>query len=124
MRAIIIIGIAVVLVIVSMFSVDAGLYSAYALLTLAIGSAIVLPLLNTLKSPGEIKTMLFAIAGMVVLFLISYAIAGSEVSTEQAAKGISTTTSKLVGAGLIMFYLTAALAVIGLVFSEINKAFK
>jgi hypothetical protein len=124
MRAIIIIGVSVVLVVVSLFSVDAGLYSAYSLLAIALGSAVVLSLLNTLKSPGEIKKMLYAIAGMVVLFVISYALAGSEVSADHAAKGITGNTSKMVGAGLIMFYLIAVLAVLGLVFSEINKAFK
>ncbi len=124
MRGIIIIGLSVVLVIVSLFSVDAGLYSAYSLLAVALGTAIILPLLNTLKSPGEIKKSLYAIAGMIVLFVISYALAGSEVSADHAAKGITESTSKLVGAGLIMFYLISAVAVLGLVYSEINKAFK
>ncbi len=124
MRGILIIGVSVVLVIASLFSVNAGLYSAYVLLAVAIGASIILPLLNTLQSPGEIKKALYAIAGMVVLFVISYALAGSEVTDDQAAKGITENTSKLVGAGLIMFYLISIIAVIGLAYSEINKALK
>lgn len=124
MRAILVIGLAIVIVIASLISVDAGLYGAYALFAVALGAAIILPLINTLQSPGEIKKALFALAGIVVLFIISYAIAGSEVTTEQAAKGLSENTSKLVGAGLTMFYLVAAIAIVGLIYSEINKAFK
>lgn len=122
MKGFIIIGVSVVLVIASLFSVDAGLYASYILLAVAIGAAIILPLLNTLKSPGEIKKALFAIAGMVILFVVSYLLAGSDVTTYQAAKGVTETTSKLVGAGLIMFYLISMVAFISLIYSEINKA--
>ena len=124
MKGIIIIGVSIVLVIASFFSVDAGLYGSYALFAIAVGAAIILPLLNTLQSPGEIKKAGIALAGMVVLFVVSYLIAGSEITSDQAAKGITETTSKLVGAGLIMFYLISVIAVIGLVFSEVNKALK
>jgi hypothetical protein len=124
MRSIIIIGISVVLAIGAIFSVDAGLYAGYLLFAVAIGSAIGLSILNTLQSPGEIKKALYAVVGMVVLFGISYALSGSDVSTVQAAKGITENTSKLVGAGLIMFYLISAVALLGLVYSEINKAIK
>jgi hypothetical protein len=86
MRAVIIIGLAIVVVIASLISVDAGLFGSYALFAVALGAAVILPFINTLQSPGEIKKALFALAGIVVLFVISYAIAGSDVSTEQAAK--------------------------------------
>jgi hypothetical protein len=124
MRGILIIGVSVVLVIAALFSVDAGLYASYALLAVAIGSAVVLPMLSSFKSPGELKKPLMALAGMVVLFVISYALAGSEVTTVQAAKGVTENTSKLVGAGLTMFYLISAVAVLGLIYSEVNKALK
>lgn len=124
MRGILIIGVSVILVVVSIFNVDAGLYSTYALFAIALGASIVLPILNTLQSPGEIKKALYAVAGMVVLFGISYALAGSEVTSDQAAKGVTEGTSKLVGAGLIMFYLISLIAVVGLAYSEINKALK
>jgi hypothetical protein len=124
MKGFLLIGVALILVVVSVFSVDAGLYASYALLALAVGAAIVLPLLNILQSPGQIKKGLFALVGMVVLFVISYALSGSEISADQAAKGISEGTVKFVGAGLTMFYLVAGIAVVGLIYSEISKAFK
>jgi hypothetical protein len=124
MRNFVIIGIAIVLVIGALFSVDAGLYAGYALFAIALGAAIVLPLMNTMQSPGEIKKPLYAIVGMIVLFVLSYVLAGSDVSTAQAAKGVTEGTSKLVGAGLIMFYLISLIAIIGLIYSEINKAIR
>lgn len=119
-----IIVVSVSLVVAALFSVDAGLYASYALLIVAIASAVVLPLLSSLKSPGELKKPIMALVAMVVLFVISYVLSGSEVSTIQAAKGVTENTSKLVGAGLTMFYLISGVAVVGLIYSEINKALK
>ncbi len=124
MRGLIIIGASVILVVAALFSVDAGLYASYALLGVAVGSAVILPMLSSIKSPGELKKPLMALAGMAVLFVISYALSGSEVSALQAAKGVTENTSKLVGAGLTLFYLVSGIAVLGLIYSEINKAFK
>jgi hypothetical protein len=124
MRGLIIIVVSIILVVAALFSVDAGLYASYALFGVAVAASLVLPLLGSLKSPGELKKPLMALAAMVVLFVISYALSGSEVSTIQAAKGITENTSKLVGAGLTMFYLISGIAVLGLIYSEINKALK
>lgn len=124
MKGFVIVLVAIVLAVLAIFSVDAGLYTAYALLAVAVVAAIVLPLMHAGNSPGALKKGLIFIAGMVVVFIISYALAGSELTADQVAKGITSTTSKLVGAGLIMFYLAAIIAVIGLIYSEINKAIK
>lgn len=124
MRGFIVILIAVALVIASLTSVDAGLYIGYALMVVAVVSAVVLPLINSLKSPGELKKPVIAILIMIALFAVSYALTGSDLTPEQAAKGITETTSKMVGAGLTMFYLISAIAVLGLIYSEINKALK
>ncbi|MBX2969567.1 MAG: hypothetical protein KF803_09345 [Cyclobacteriaceae bacterium] len=124
MKGFVIVLVAIVLAVLAIFSVDAGLYTAYALLAVAVVAAIVLPLMHAGNSPGALKKGLIFIAGMVVVFIISYALAGSELTADQVAKGITATTSKLVGAGLIMFYLAAIIAVIGLIYSEINKAIK
>lgn len=124
MKGFVIVLVAIVLAVLAIFSVDAGLYTAYALLAVAVVAAIVLPLMHAGNSPGALKKGLIFIAGMVVVFIISYALAGSELTADQVAKGITSTTSKLVGAGLIMFYLAAIIAVIGLIYSEIDKAIK
>lgn len=104
--------------------VDVGLYIMYVLFFVAVVAAVVLPLMSAVKSPGTFVKSLYGVIGMIVLFGLSYALSGSEVTTRQAALGITESTSKLVGAGLTMFYIVTALAVIGLVYSEINKALK
>ncbi|MCS6973869.1 MAG: hypothetical protein N2044_03080 [Cyclobacteriaceae bacterium] len=124
MRGFIVILIAAGLVVASLTSVDAGLYIGYILLLIAVIAAIGLPLLNSVKSPGELKKPLLALLLMVALFAVSYALSGSDVTPEQAAKGITESTSKLVGAGLTMFYLISGIAVLGLIYSEVNKALK
>lgn len=124
MKGFIVVLAAIVLSVLAIFSVDAGLYTSYALLGIAVIAAIVLPLLNAGNSPGALKKGLIFVVGMIVLFGISYGLAGSELNTDQIAKGVAKSTSKLVGAGLIMFYLTAVIAVVGLIYSEINKALK
>jgi hypothetical protein len=58
------------------------------------------------------------------LFVISYALADSEVNLKAAAVGITPTSSKLIGAGLVMLYITLILAALALVYSEISKALK
>lgn len=124
MRELLVIAVSVILVVAALFSVDAGLYGVYILLAVAVSSSILLPLISALKSPANLKKSLLWIASIGVLFIISYALSGSEVTSVQAAKGITAATSKLVGAGLTMFYLVSAIAVIGLIYSEINKALK
>ncbi len=124
MKGFIVILIAAGLVVAALSSVDAGLYIGYTLFFVAVVSAVALPLINSLKSPGELKKPLIAILVMIALFAVSYALTGSDLTPEQAAKGVTETTSKLVGAGLTMFYLVSAIAVLGLIYSEINKALK
>jgi hypothetical protein len=67
---------------------------------------------------------LVGVAALLVLFLASFAMAGSEVSTKYVAKGINESSSKIIGAGLSMFYIVFIVALVGIVFSEINKALK
>lgn len=102
--------------------IDFGLYFMYALLIVAILTAVGLPLANALKSPAQFFKSLIGVLALVVLFGICYAISDSTVKPAWAVLGLSSTTVKLVGAGLLTFYTVIVVAVIGLIFSEINKA--
>ena len=104
--------------------VDFGLYFSYFLLIVAILGAIGFPILHAVQSPGNFVKSLYGVVGIIVLFGISYIISSSEVLPRWAALGITETTSKLVGAGLILFYITLVISLIGLIYSEINKALK
>lgn len=103
---------------------DAGLYVGYGLIGLAIISAFFMPLIQILKSPGNLVKSGISVGILAGVFFISYFISGSEITPSATLMGVTPTASKLIGAGLIMFYITLVLAIIGIVFSEINKALK
>lgn len=105
-----------------MSGVDIGLYVMYFLFGGAVVLAIGLSLFNAIKTPGAFMKSLIGVGGLIVLFGIAYAVAGSSVTQEQMAKGISEGTSKMIGAGLILLYISLGLSIIGLIYSEINKA--
>ncbi|HNP97033.1 MAG TPA: hypothetical protein PKJ63_15445 [Cyclobacteriaceae bacterium] len=103
---------------------DFGLYASYVLLLVAVGAAVVLPLVSALKSPKDLMKSLMGVGGLLVIFLISYALSGSEVTAKYVAQGVGEGSSKLIGAGLTMFYIVFIIALLGIVYSEINKALK
>ncbi|MDH4089039.1 MAG: hypothetical protein OEV74_12235 [Cyclobacteriaceae bacterium] len=103
---------------------DLGLYVLYALLGIAIATAIIFPIINAIKDPGALLKIGIGIGIFVVLFGISYALSDSNVSLKTAAAGIDASSSRLIGAGLIMFYIVLAGSILALIYSEISKAFK
>lgn len=103
---------------------DFGLYAFYVLLAVAILAAIVFPIINGIKSPKELKGSLIGLGVLLVIFVISYAVSSSEVSSRQMSLGVDETEMKLIGAGILMFYITLFLSIIGLIYSEISKALK
>ncbi|MEQ9593549.1 MAG: hypothetical protein RLN86_13165 [Cyclobacteriaceae bacterium] len=104
--------------------VDIGLYFGYTLFLLGLAAAVILPLINALKSPKDLVSAMIGVGVLLVLFLISYGLAGSEVTARYTAQGIGESSSKLIGAGLTMFYIVFFAALLGIVVSEINKALK
>lgn len=103
---------------------DVGLYIGYTLLIVAVLAAVVLPLIKAVQSPGELIKSLYGVVAIVVIFGIAYAISSSSVRPNWAVVGIGEGTSKMIGAGLITFYIVVVIAFAGLIFSEINKALK
>jgi hypothetical protein len=104
--------------------INAGLWIFYILLFASIVTAVVFPLLHAIKTPGTFKKSLIGIGAIAVVFVISYALSGSGVTPKQMTMGVDESSSKLIGAGLIMFYLTLFGSVIGIIYSEISKALK
>lgn len=104
--------------------IDAGMWLFYILLIGSIVAAVGMSLANAVKTPGAFKRALMGVGALVVVFVVSYVLSGSDVTTQQAAKGITEDTSKLIGAGLIMFYFVLFGSIIGIIYSEISKAIK
>ncbi len=103
---------------------DVGLYFTYALLVIAVIAAIGLPLINALQSPATLFKSLYGVVALVVVFIIAYALADSTVKPEWAVLGVGEGGVKIIGAGLTVFYITMAVAIIGLIYSEISKVLK
>jgi len=103
---------------------DLGFYVFYALLFIAIAAMLVFPVVHMLREPSLLIRSAIGIGVVVVLFVISYALADSEVTLKAAAVGVTPTSSKLIGAGLIMFYITLVLSGLALIYSEVSKALK
>ena len=103
---------------------DIGLYVLYALLAIAAASAVIFPIIHAVKDPSSLLKIGISIGIFVVLFGISYALADSKVTLKTAAAGITPASSRLIGAGLIMFYIALAGSALALIYSEISKAFR
>jgi hypothetical protein len=103
---------------------DLGLYVLYALLAIALAAAIIFPIIHAVRDPSSLLKAAIGIGIFVILFGVSYALADSKVTLKTAAAGITASSSRLIGAGLIMFYITLVGSAIALIYSEISKAFK
>lgn len=98
---------------------------------LLLGIAIVFSLVFTLKklfsTPDSLKKALFSIGGLLVIVVISYALAsGTNVDLQEMAnKGIPTTegTVKLIGMGLNVFFILTVLAVLLMIVPGIKRMF-
>ncbi len=103
---------------------DVGLYFGYTLLIVAVLAAVILPLIKAVQSPGDLIKSLYGVVALVVVFGIAYAVSGSSVRTTWAVMGVGEGMSRMIGAGLLTFYIVLVIAFIGLIFSEISKVFK
>ena len=103
---------------------DIGLYIFYVLLFIAVAAAVIFPLLNSIKEPKALIRTGVGLAAILVLFGISYGLSDSALSRSAMSFGFTESTVKLIGAGLIMFYIVLILAILALIYSEISKAFK
>ncbi len=95
----------------------------YILLIVSAAAAVIFPVLLMAQNPKKAKMTLIGVGALVLVFGISYGIAGSEVLP--AYKDIVTeSSSKMVGAGIITFYLLGLGAIGAAVYSEVSKMFK
>ncbi|MGK7397751.1 MAG: hypothetical protein ACNS62_24465 [Candidatus Cyclobacteriaceae bacterium M3_2C_046] len=107
------------------FVVEYGLYAGYILMIVAALAAIVLPLINAISNPKSLIKGVVGIVFLGVIFIIGYALAGSEVTQAYITQGVTeSSASKLIGGALITMYILVAIAIVGIVFTEIVKLVK
>ena len=105
--------------------VDIGLWTAEIMVGIAILAAIVLPFINSLSNPKSLLKALYGVLFIGIVFLVAYLVAGDEVTPNYISYNVTSAgVSKLIGAALTTAMFMAFIAVIGIVYSEVNKALK
>ena len=95
-----------------------------------IGAAVLLALVfgvvvSIMSNPKGMVRSVIAIVLLAIVFGIGYSIAGDEMKPFYPEFGVmDASDSKLIGGGLMTFYILFAVAAVGIVFTEISKAFK
>ena len=104
--------------------VDFGIYTAYVLIGICGVGILGFSIMNIIKHPKAAKSALFGIAGLLVIFGLTYALSdGSEASTIFADEDISESGLKSVGMGLGTFYVLTAVAILSILYVEVSRLF-
>ena len=105
--------------------IDNMMFVAYAVLFLVIASVVVFTVLNLVSHKEALIGALKGVGSFLVLALICYFVFAKGVETPlRDGKMLSAGDSKLVGAGLYMFYALAFIAVGTMLFTGIKKMIK
>ncbi|TFV93214.1 hypothetical protein E4S40_13200 [Algoriphagus kandeliae] len=105
---------------------DIFLYVGYGLVIFGAFFAIVMPLIKSLDNPKSLLKTVVGIIAIAVLFFIAYSVSSNEVLPKFEAEpfNLTPTGSQFVGGMLITTYVLAIVALVGIVFTELNKAIK
>lgn len=104
--------------------IDIALIGSYILVGVALIAAIILPLINALDDLSSLVKSGIGVLILLVIFGLGYVISGDEVTAVYAKYNVDAGISKMVGGSLIMMYLLTAVALIGIVYTEISKIVK
>ena len=102
--------------------IDIALFSAYVLILAGAALAIGFPLYISSKNPESLKGTGIGIGILLGLFLISYLISGNEILAWYIEFGVDAGLSKFIGGMLILVYLLSAVAITGIIYSEVSKS--
>ena len=99
-------GILFVLLILSdfLFGIDMILYNAYVILFIIVSSVLYFGIKNMIGNKSSLMNTLKGIGSFLALFIICFLIASGEETLMREGKILSATSSKFIGAALIMFY--------------------
>ncbi|EDM45608.1 hypothetical protein SCB49_07362 [unidentified eubacterium SCB49] len=102
-------------------SVNWALYASYIMLAL-ICAFVLLFVIKGIFS-GDVKKTLFSVGGFLLIGAVSYALASNSLEGLPLNDGelITPSASKWVGAGIITFYILAAVAILAMIFSGVKK---
>ena len=94
---------------------------AIAILFITVGVTVIFSLLNLASSSEKLKKSLIFIGCFLAIIGISFALSNGVETPMKDGEVLSASGSRWVGAGLRMFYILAALAVLSMIFSGARK---
>lgn len=103
---------------------DTLIYWCYALLALGIVITLISSLVRMIGNPKAGKSALVGLVALVVVFAVSYVLAGNEMTPKYADFISTPEASKLVGSGIIAFYILGLGAIAAVVISSLSKLVK
>ena len=101
--------------------ISIGMYLTYALIIIAALGAVAFPIFFFVKDIKKAKGTLIGLAVLLVVIMISYAIATGNPYEEHNVSGA---VSKWIGAGIISTFVLAGLGVLAAVYTEVSKILK
>ncbi|WP_239004459.1 hypothetical protein [Lacinutrix sp. WUR7] len=104
--------------------VNTFMYIAYAILALILVLVVLFTLKNIFSNAATLKRTLMAVGAFLVVALICYFLATGVETPLKEGEVLSAGDSKLIGAGLYMFYALAIIAIGSMLFSGIKKMIK
>lgn len=106
-------------------NVNAMFYIAYVLLAIPVVAVLIYSLKNLFSHPDNLKKSLILIVSFLIILGISYALSsGTDVNLDkftEAGIEVTESSSKMVGAGLIAFYILAGVAIVSMLLSGVKK---
>ncbi len=100
------------------------LYFTYLLIGVAVVSAVVLPLISAAGNPKSLMRSGMGIIGLIVLFFIGYALSSGDLLPTAVESGVTSSGQKMIGGLIILTYILTVIAILGIAFSGLFKAFK
>ncbi|MCH7399785.1 hypothetical protein MM236_17455 [Belliella sp. DSM 107340] len=109
-----------------MDSIDIFLYVSYLLIIVGVIVAVLMPLIKSLDNPKSLAKTAAGVVALGVIFLIAFSTSDSEVAPKYLGDPfyMTPTLAKFVGGMLVTTYVLAILALLGIVFTELNKAIR
>ena len=114
-----------ILFFVDVISDDLLIYWGYFLVIFTALITILFPIISMVMNPKNSIKIFIALGLMVVVAIIAYSLSQVGFTDLQLEKlGVTASTSKYVGAGLIFTYILASLAVLSILYASISRIFK
>ena len=103
--------------------INIGIIITYVMIGFATATTLIFGVKKMLANTKNAKKTLYTILGLVLVCLVSYLIASDEVLQSYEKYKISTSQSKNVGMGLLMFSILGSLAIASILYAELSKVF-